>query len=120
MTIAAGGKKTQPKRLTMFTPLIGGLAVLATLYHPTSTWIRREKWDGFGPALSVAVSGPGEVSIQNPDAGHAQGLILLRRLLEEGKIEGKKFGRDWMVLSLDYQRRRAPKREKGGRSHEES
>jgi excisionase family DNA binding protein len=37
----------------------------------------------------------------------------VRRLLEEGKIKGKKFGRDWMVLSLDYQRRRASKREKG-------
>jgi hypothetical protein len=30
----------------------------------TSAWTQRgwEKWDGFGPAISVAVSGPGEVS----------------------------------------------------------
>jgi hypothetical protein len=27
-----------------------------------------EKWDGFGRAPSVAVSGPGEISFQNPDA----------------------------------------------------
>ena len=33
----------------------------------------------------------------------------VRRLLEEGKIKGKKWGRDWMVLSLDYQRKRRPK-----------
>ncbi|MCX5991412.1 MAG: helix-turn-helix domain-containing protein [Chloroflexi bacterium] len=37
----------------------------------------------------------------------------VRLLLEQGKIEGRKFGRDWVVLSLDYQRRRAPKRKKG-------
>ena len=37
----------------------------------------------------------------------------VRRLLEEGKIEGRKFGRDWMVTSLDYQRKRRPKTRKG-------
>jgi len=37
----------------------------------------------------------------------------VRRLLEEGKIRGRKFGRDWMVLSLDYQRKRRPKTRKG-------
>jgi len=42
----------------------------------------------------------------------------VRRLLEEGKIRGKKWGRDWMVLSLDYQRRRAPKKRKKGESNE--
>lgn len=30
----------------------------------------------------------------------------VRKLLEEGRIEGKKLGRDWVVLSLDYQRKR--------------
>ena len=30
----------------------------------------------------------------------------IRRLLAKGKIEGKKLGRDWVVLSLDYTRRR--------------
>ncbi len=34
----------------------------------------------------------------------------VRRLLKKGKIEGKKLGRDWVVLSLDYKRRRKPKR----------
>lgn len=33
----------------------------------------------------------------------------IRRLLAKGEIEGKKLGRDWVVLSLDYQRKRKPK-----------
>jgi len=44
--------------------------------------------------------------------GHLE-VSLVRRLLAEGRIKGKGFGQDWMVLSLDYQRRRAPKRKKG-------
>jgi excisionase family DNA binding protein len=32
-----------------------------------------------------------------------------RRLLAAGQIEGKKLGRDWIVLSLDYKRKRRPK-----------
>jgi excisionase family DNA binding protein len=35
----------------------------------------------------------------------------LRLLLEQGKIEGKKLGHDWIVLSLEYQRKRRPKGE---------
>jgi hypothetical protein len=38
----------------------------------------------------------------------------LRLLLEKSQIEGKKLGRDWVVLSLDYQRRRKPKTKRGG------
>ena len=34
----------------------------------------------------------------------------IRRLLAKGEIEGRKLGRDWVVLSLDYQRKRKPKR----------
>jgi len=34
----------------------------------------------------------------------------LRLLLEQGKVEGKKLGHDWVVLSLDYKRKRRPKR----------
>jgi len=33
----------------------------------------------------------------------------LRRLLESAQIKGKKFGHDWVVLSLDYKRQRRPK-----------
>ena len=33
-----------------------------------------------------------------------------RRLLETGKIKGKKLGHDWIVLELKYKRRRKPKR----------
>jgi len=36
----------------------------------------------------------------------------VRRLLKKGIIEGKKLGHDWVVLSLDYQRKRKPKRRK--------
>lgn len=34
----------------------------------------------------------------------------LRYLLANGEIEGKKISRDWVVLSLDYKRKRKPKR----------
>lgn len=35
-----------------------------------------------------------------------------RRLLKSGEIEGKKLGHDWVVLSLDYKRKRKPKTKK--------
>jgi hypothetical protein len=37
----------------------------------------------------------------------------VRFLFKEGRIEGKKLGHDWVVLSLDYQRKRKIKRRKG-------
>jgi excisionase family DNA binding protein len=37
----------------------------------------------------------------------------VRRLLQKGDIEGKKLGRDWVVLELNYKRKRKPKRKKG-------
>jgi len=37
----------------------------------------------------------------------------LRLLLRQGKVEGKKLGHDWVVLSLDYRRKRKPKTRKG-------
>ncbi len=30
----------------------------------------------------------------------------IRRLLATGKIKGKKLGRDWVVLSLDYKKQK--------------
>ena len=33
----------------------------------------------------------------------------LRLLLSKGEVEGKRLGRDWLVLSLDYKRKRKPK-----------
>ena len=33
----------------------------------------------------------------------------VRRLLAKGEIKGKKLDRDWVVLSLDYKRKRKPK-----------
>ena len=35
----------------------------------------------------------------------------VRQLLAEGRIEGKRLGRDWVVLDLNYTRKRKPKRE---------
>jgi excisionase family DNA binding protein len=35
----------------------------------------------------------------------------VRRLLEEGTIKGKRLGRDWLVLSLDYKRKRNRKKQ---------
>jgi excisionase family DNA binding protein len=37
----------------------------------------------------------------------------IRRLLQSGDIKGKKLGRDWVVLELNYKRKRNPKRKKG-------
>jgi hypothetical protein len=39
----------------------------------------------------------------------------VRRLLRAGEIKGKKLGRDWVVLSLDYQRKRRPKTKREGK-----
>jgi hypothetical protein len=33
----------------------------------------------------------------------------VRYLLAKGDIKGKKLGHDWVVLSLDYKRKRKPK-----------
>ena len=43
----------------------------------------------------------------------------VRYLLTKGEIDGKRLGRDWVVLSLDYKRKRKPKKIKGG-NHEKS
>jgi excisionase family DNA binding protein len=36
----------------------------------------------------------------------------VRQLLAEERIEGKRLGRDWVVLSLDYKRKRRPRRKR--------
>ena len=36
----------------------------------------------------------------------------VRKLLEEGRLQGKKLGRDWVVLDLNYIRKRKPKGDK--------
>ena len=36
----------------------------------------------------------------------------VRYLLAKGEVKGKHLGRDWVILSLDYKRRRRPKRTK--------
>ena len=42
----------------------------------------------------------------------------LRLLLKTGQVEGKRLGHDWVVLSLNYKRKRKPKQ--GGQDNEES
>ena len=37
----------------------------------------------------------------------------LRLLLKRGEIKGKRLGRDWIVLDLNYTRKRKPKGGKG-------
>ncbi len=41
----------------------------------------------------------------------------VRRLLAKGEIEGKKLGRDWVVLSLDYKKKKfgVGRKPKGGK-----
>lgn len=34
----------------------------------------------------------------------------VRRLLRSGEIKGKKLARDWVVLELNYERKRKPKK----------
>lgn len=52
-----------------------------------------------------------EVMLTTKEAGLKLGLSSdhVRRLLENGIIEGQKIGRDWIVTSLDYKRKRKPK-----------
>jgi excisionase family DNA binding protein len=33
----------------------------------------------------------------------------IRRLLGQGKIDGERMGRDWIVYNLNYERKRKPK-----------
>ncbi len=35
--------------------------------------------------------------------------VHLRLLLKKGDVKGKKLGHDWVVLELDYKRKRKPK-----------
>ena len=37
----------------------------------------------------------------------------VKLLARKGLVEAKKIGRDWVVLSLDYKRKRKPKEKKG-------
>ena len=45
----------------------------------------------------------------------------IRRLLAKGEIEGKKLGRDWVVLSLNYKKKKfgVGRKPKGGRKKNE-
>ena len=44
----------------------------------------------------------------------------VRLLLATGRIYGRKLGHDWVVLSLDYERKRRPKirKSRGGAANE--
>ena len=40
----------------------------------------------------------------------------VRLLLKRGELSGRKLGHDWVVLNLDYQRKRKPKRRGRGKT----
>jgi excisionase family DNA binding protein len=52
--------------------------------------------------------------LSTKEAGEKLGLSQdhVRRLLEQGKLKGKKLGHDWVVLELNYVRQK-PKRKRG-------
>jgi len=56
------------------------------------------------------------------EAAEALGLSQkhVRLLVARGEIAGKKLGHDWVVLNLDYERKRKPKTKKGGTRSENS
>ena len=49
--------------------------------------------------------------LSSKEAADALGLSHdhARRLLEQGKLKGKKIGHSWVVFELNYQRKRKPK-----------
>lgn len=53
-------------------------------------------------------------SVKEAAAKMGISVSQLKLLLKRGEIEGKKLGHDWVVLSLDYKRKRKPKTKKGG------
>lgn len=67
--------------------------------------------------LSCIICGTGgDRLLSTKEAAEQLGLSPdhVRRLLEQGKITGKKIGNSWVVLELDYKRKRRPKTRKGG------
>lgn len=66
----------------------------------------------FEPVLSDGISMAASASYSVEEAADLSKLSPqhIRYLLSKGEISGKKLGRDWVVLSLDYMRKRKPKR----------
>ena len=58
----------------------------------------------------------GDSLLSTKEAAQILGLSQdhIRRLLEEGKLGGKKIGNSWVVLELNYERKRKPKTSKEG------
>ena len=52
-----------------------------------------------------------DIVISTKEAAKILGLSQdhVRRLLEQGKLKGKRIGNSWVVLELNYQRKRKPK-----------
>jgi hypothetical protein len=42
------------------------------------------------------------------------------RLIKGGQLPGKKLGHDWIVFSLDYKRKRKPKKSVSGQANSSS
>ncbi len=58
----------------------------------------------------------GDKLLSTREAAEKWGLSQdhVRRLLEQGKVQGKRIGNSWVVLEQDYKRKRKPKTKKGG------
>jgi len=59
------------------------------------------------------ISNPGRLQMDSvTEAAAKLGFTdrYVRFLLKRGELSGRKLGHDWVVLSLDYKRRRKPKR----------
>ena len=60
------------------------------------------------------------VLLSTREAAEALGLSQdhVRRLLEVGQLRGRKVGNNWVVLELNYERKRRPKTSKKERLHD--
>jgi len=65
--------------------------------------------------LSVIINLEVMIIYSTKEASRKLGLSPdhVRYLTRKGDIKGKKLGHDWVVLSLDYKRKRKPKAKKG-------
>ena len=64
----------------------------------------------------VGMEEAAECMLSTKEAGKKLGIsqYQVRRLVRQGTIPGKRIGNSWVVLELNYQRQRKPKRTKGG------
>ena len=74
----------------------------------------------FKPASVYNIIMKSDVLIGTKEAAEILGLSqdYVRRLLEQGKLKGKRVGNSWVILELNYQRKRKPKTSKKEKQNE--